>query len=203
MCLSNGFISRKSCEVRMEEHVHDKPTGFEDYEVETYLANLCSEVLHFYIEIAPSGQMSESSLGAQLHWIIPLGSDRRRELVACASLIIATLQAICSLGDALLEKSLFGFFPLLSSLITYEHGSNEIQLALSDMLISSVGQRVTGVSEPNEAKVSQARKRQGDMQYAGMKAQFDALLASRDVSEEPSSDEDNEDYYVDNAPPYC
>ncbi|PHT78509.1 hypothetical protein T459_16561 [Capsicum annuum] len=85
------------------------------------------------------GQMSESSLSAQLHWIIPLGSGRRRELVARASLIIATLQAICGLGDTLLEKNLFGFFPLLSSLITYEHGSNEIQLALSDMLISSVG----------------------------------------------------------------
>lgn len=123
----------------LQNLVLDKPTGFEDSEVETYLVKLCSEVLHFYIEIARSGQMSESSLGAQLRWLIPLGSGRRRELAARAPLIIATLQAICSLGDASFEKNLSGFFPLLSSLISCEHGSNEIQLALSDMLSSSVG----------------------------------------------------------------
>ncbi|PHT97762.1 hypothetical protein BC332_33324 [Capsicum chinense] len=49
----------------------------------------------------------------------------------------------------------------------------------SKILSRKKGRRVTGVSEPNEAKISQARKRQGDMQYAGMKAQFDALVASR------------------------
>ncbi|KAJ8565444.1 hypothetical protein K7X08_008020 [Anisodus acutangulus] len=123
----------------LQNLVQDKPTGFEDSEVETYLVNLCTEVLHFYIEIARSGQMSESSLGAQLRWLIPLGSGRRRELAARAPLIIATLQAICSLGDASFEKNLSCFFPLLSSLISCEHGSNEIQLALSDMLSSSVG----------------------------------------------------------------
>ncbi|PHT93569.1 Brefeldin A-inhibited guanine nucleotide-exchange protein 2 [Capsicum annuum] len=123
----------------LQNLVQDKPTGFEDSEVETYLVNLCREVLHFYIEIARSGQMSESSLGAQLRWLIPLGSGRRRELAARAPLVIATLQAMCSLGDASFEKNLSGFFPLLSSLISCEHGSNEIQLALSDMLSSSVG----------------------------------------------------------------
>ncbi|KAM3397683.1 brefeldin A-inhibited guanine nucleotide-exchange protein 2 [Capsicum galapagoense] len=123
----------------LQNLVQDKPTGFEDSEVETYLVNLCREVLHFYIEIARSGQMSESSLGAQLRWLIPLGSGRRRELAARAPLVIATLQAMCSLGDASFEKNLSGFFPLLSSLIGCEHGSNEIQLALSDMLSSSVG----------------------------------------------------------------
>ncbi|PHT59163.1 Brefeldin A-inhibited guanine nucleotide-exchange protein 2 [Capsicum baccatum] len=123
----------------LQNLVQDKPTGFEDSEVETYLVNLCREVLHFYIEIAHSGQMSESSLGAQLRWLIPLGSGRRRELAARAPLVIATLQAMCSLGDASFEKNLSGFFPLLSSLISCEHGSNEIQLALSDMLSSSVG----------------------------------------------------------------
>ncbi|XP_009604910.1 brefeldin A-inhibited guanine nucleotide-exchange protein 2 [Nicotiana tomentosiformis] len=123
----------------LQNLVQDKPNGFEDSEVETYLVNLCSEVLHFYIEIARSRQMSESSLGAQLRWLIPLGSGRRRELAARAPLIIATLQAICSLGDASFEKNLSCFFPLLSSLISCEHGSNEIQLALSDMLSSSVG----------------------------------------------------------------
>ncbi|PHT56698.1 U-box domain-containing protein 4 [Capsicum baccatum] len=83
----------------------------------------------------------------------------------------------------------------------------------------------------SEAKASQARERQRDIQYAGMKAQFDALLASGgippcpgdvvrpprppqslpishgvygqyiDVNEEPNSDKD--DYYVDNTPPRC
>ncbi|KAF3620703.1 hypothetical protein FXO38_32220 [Capsicum annuum] len=134
--------------------------------------------------------MSESSLSAQLHWIIPLGSGRRRELVARASLIIATLQAICGLGDTLLEKNLFGFFPLLSSLITYEHGSNEIQLALSDMLISSIPPYPSDVVSPPQPLQSLPISHGVYDQY-------------KDMSEEFSSDEDNEDYYVDNAPPYC
>ncbi|PHU09270.1 hypothetical protein BC332_21130 [Capsicum chinense] len=98
--------------------------------------------------------------------------------------------------------------------------------------ILALKQQITKLS--SEAKVSQAGERQIDIQYARMKAQFDALLASRgggvppcfgdvvrpsrppqslpishgvygqyrDVTEEPDSDKDDEDYYVDNTPSY-
>lgn len=47
----------------------------------------------------------------------------------------------------------------------------------SDMILA-LKKQIAVVSK--EAKASQVRERQRDIQYAGMKAQFDALLASGD-----------------------
>ncbi|GAV75676.1 Sec7 domain-containing protein/DUF1981 domain-containing protein/Sec7_N domain-containing protein [Cephalotus follicularis] len=131
--------SYQICLTFLQNLILDRPLSYDEAEVESCLVGLCREVLQFYIETAHSVQTSESSLNGKLHWLIPLGSGKRRELAARAPLIVATLQAICSLGDMSFEKYLAHFFPLLSSLISCEHGSNEVQVALSDMLSSSVG----------------------------------------------------------------
>ncbi|XWS45949.1 hypothetical protein CRYUN_Cryun14cG0023200 [Craigia yunnanensis] len=131
--------SYQFCLTFLQNLILDRPPRYEEAEVESYLVDLCREVLLFYIETARSGQTSETSLNGQTQWLIPSGSGKQRELAARAPLIVATLQAICSLGDTLFEKNIAQFFPLLSSLISCEHGSNEVQVALSDMLSSSVG----------------------------------------------------------------
>ncbi|XWS32310.1 hypothetical protein CRYUN_Cryun23aG0148700 [Craigia yunnanensis] len=131
--------SYQFCLTFLQNLILDRPPRYEEAEVESHLVDLCREVLLFYIETARFGQTSETSSNGQTQWLIPLGSGKRKELAARAPLIVATLQAICSLGDTLFEKNLPQFFPLLSSLISCEHGSNEVQVALSDMLISSVG----------------------------------------------------------------
>lgn len=131
--------SYQICLTFLQNLALDRPPSYEESEVESYLVNLCTEVLQFYIVVACSGHITESSLDRKPLWTIPLGSGRRRELAARAPLIVATLQAISSLGDSSFQKNLSCFFPLLSSLISCEHGSNEVQLALSDMLDSSVG----------------------------------------------------------------
>ncbi|XP_075518419.1 brefeldin A-inhibited guanine nucleotide-exchange protein 2 [Primulina tabacum] len=131
--------SYQICLTFLQNLVLDHPPSYEELEVESYLVNLCQEVLKFYIDVACSVQIPDSALNQHTHWMIPLGSGRRRELAARAPLIVATLQAICSLGDSSFEKNLSRFFPLLSSLISCEHGSNEVQSALSEMLNSSVG----------------------------------------------------------------
>lgn len=69
----------------------------------------------------------------------PLDSAKRRELAARAPLVVSTLHAICGLGDSSLGKNLAQLFPLLASLISCEHGSCEVQVALCDLLTSSVG----------------------------------------------------------------
>ncbi|KAL4382010.1 hypothetical protein HN51_005581 [Arachis hypogaea] len=129
--------SYQICLTFLQNLLVDRPN--EAAEVETHLVRLCQEVLEFYIEVAGSGQVSESSRGAQQHWLIPLGSGKRRELATRAPLIVAAIQAICNLGDVCFEKNLAQFFPLFSSLISCEHGSTEVQVALSDMLSLSVG----------------------------------------------------------------
>ncbi|KAH7862366.1 hypothetical protein Vadar_003794 [Vaccinium darrowii] len=131
--------SYQICLTFLQNIILDRPESYDEEEVESLLVDLCREVLQFYIEIASSGQVSQSSTGGGPHWLIPLGSGKRRELAARAPLIVTTLQAICSLGDSSFVKNLAHFFPLLSSLICCEHGSNDVQIALSEMLSSSVG----------------------------------------------------------------
>ena len=131
--------SYQFCLTFLQNLILDRPSRYEEAEVESHLVDLCLEVLLFYIETARSGQTSETSPNGQTQWLIPSGSGKQRELAARAPIIVATLQAICNLGDTLFEKNLAQFFPLLSSLISCEHGSNEVQVALSDMLNSSVG----------------------------------------------------------------
>ncbi|OIW01102.1 hypothetical protein TanjilG_25210 [Lupinus angustifolius] len=131
--------SYQICLTFLQNLVVDKPPSYEEAEVETHLVRLCYEILEFYIEIASSGRVSESSHGRQQHWLIPLGSGKRRELAAHAPLIVATLNTIRNMGDISFKKNLAHFFPLLSSLISCEHGSTEVQVALTDMLSLSVG----------------------------------------------------------------
>ncbi|XP_043715522.1 brefeldin A-inhibited guanine nucleotide-exchange protein 2-like [Telopea speciosissima] len=129
------------CLTLLQNLILDKPPSYEEVEVEAYLIDLCREILQFYIDTTYSGSSSKVPADGQprAHWLIPLGSAKRRELAARAPLIVATLQAICGLEDSFFEKNLVRFFPLLSGLVSCEHGSNEVQVALSDMLSSSVG----------------------------------------------------------------
>ena len=131
--------SYQICLTFLQNLVIDKPTSYEEQEVESHLIQLCQEVLEFYIEVADFGVKSESSNGRAPHWYIPLGSGKSRELASRSPLVVATLHAICSLGDVSFENNLSHFFPLISSLIRCEHGSKDVQVALSDMLTLSVG----------------------------------------------------------------
>ncbi|KAI3428991.1 SEC7 domain-containing protein [Psidium guajava] len=131
--------SYQICLTFLQNLMLDKPDDYDEVEVEKHLVDLCQEVLQFYISASSSGLVTNSSSGEQPRWQIPLGSGKRRELAARAPLIVATLQAICILGETSFEKNLARFFPLFSSLICCEHGSNEVQVALSEALSSSVG----------------------------------------------------------------
>lgn len=130
--------SYQMCLTLLQNLMLDRPADFNEDEIESYLVNLCREVLQFYIE-ASSGQMIEPSASGEARWKIPLGSRRRRELAGRAPLIVTTLQAICSLAETSFERNLAQFFPLLSTLISCEHGSKDVQVALSEMLSVSVG----------------------------------------------------------------
>ncbi|KAF6160227.1 hypothetical protein GIB67_018996 [Kingdonia uniflora] len=129
--------SYQICLTFLQNLILDKTPNHKVDNVENYLIDLCKEILQVYLNTASPGKLSESS--PKPHWVIPLGSARRRELAARAPLVVSTLQAICCLKDDLFQKNLSHFFPLLSSLISCEHGSGEVQIALSDMLSTSVG----------------------------------------------------------------
>ncbi|KAH7427468.1 hypothetical protein KP509_10G045100 [Ceratopteris richardii] len=117
----------------------EKPDLARDVDVESRLVELCEEVLRVYLNTAIAGLPSQETQELSSGWIIPLGSSRRRELTSRGPLVIATLQAISGFKDSFLEKHLKQFFPLLASLISCEHGSGDVLLALSDMFNSWIG----------------------------------------------------------------
>ncbi|GAB4861884.1 Brefeldin A-inhibited guanine nucleotide-exchange protein 2 [Ancistrocladus abbreviatus] len=131
--------SYQICLAILQNLMLDRPPDYVETEVESSLIDICQEVLKFYIEISRGSMPVSSDDGKRTHWRIPLGSRRRRELSARAPLIVTTLQAICSLEETSFKKQLARFFPLLSGLISCEHGSKDVQVALSEMLSLSVG----------------------------------------------------------------
>ncbi|KAJ8632258.1 hypothetical protein MRB53_025594 [Persea americana] len=133
--------SYQTCLTLLQNIILDRPLNYGEVEAEAYLVDLCKEVLQVYLNTARSGRLTDPTVDAHQkpHWLIPLGSAKRRELAARAPLIVSTLQAICALGDSSFKNNLPHFFPLLAGLISCEHGSSEVQVALSDMLRASVG----------------------------------------------------------------
>lgn len=133
--------SYQLCLTLLQNVILDRPADDGDKEVDTYLVDLCSEILQVYLDTAKSGVLVRSSTGVQQRpcWLIPIGSGKRKELATRAPIVVATLQAICRLGNHSSEKNLAHFFPLIIGLISCEHGSNEVQVALSDILGTWVG----------------------------------------------------------------
>lgn len=121
----------------------DKPDLAQEVSVELRLVKLCQEVLQVYVSTAAGGLAplaDEPSSEAQAsHWAMPLGSARRRELVARAPLVVATLRAVAGLRDAAFKEHLSRFFPLLAELVSCEHGTADVQIALSNMFSSRIG----------------------------------------------------------------
>lgn len=113
----------------------DNPLTAKDVDVERRLVELCEEVLRLYISTSTATAVSIK----KPRWVVPLGSARRRELVARAPLVVATLQVVSGLKDASFQQYLIRFFPLLAGLVSCEHGSGEVQLALSDMFSNWIG----------------------------------------------------------------
>lgn len=113
----------------------DNPLTAKDVDVERRLVELCEEVLRLYISTSTATAVSIK----KPRWVVPLGSARRRELVARAPLVVATLQVVSGLKDATFQQYLIRFFPLLAGLVSCEHGSGEVQLALSDMFSNWIG----------------------------------------------------------------
>ncbi|ONK80046.1 uncharacterized protein A4U43_C01F13190 [Asparagus officinalis] len=133
--------SYQLCLTLLQNVILDRPAEDGDKEVDACLVDLCTEILEVYLDTAKSGLLVRSSTGAeqQPYWLIPIGSGKRKELASRAPVVVATLHAICEMGNLSFEKNLAHFFPLLVGLISCEHGSSEVQVALSDFLGAWVG----------------------------------------------------------------
>ncbi|CAE5956239.1 unnamed protein product [Arabidopsis arenosa] len=124
--------SFQTCMTFLDNLISDQPVGYNEAEIETHLISLCREVLEFYINISCSKEQSS-------RWAVPSGSGKKKELTARAPLVVAAIQTLGNMGESLFKKNLPELFPLIATLISCEHGSGEVQIALSDMLQTSMG----------------------------------------------------------------
>ncbi|KAG7652756.1 Sec7 domain [Arabidopsis suecica] len=124
--------SFQTCMTFLDNLISDQPVGYNEAEIESHLISLCREVLEFYINISCSKEQSS-------RWAVPSGSGKKKELTARAPLVVAAIQTLGNMGESLFKKNLPELFPLIATLISCEHGSGEVQVALSDMLQTSMG----------------------------------------------------------------
>ncbi|XP_010479569.1 PREDICTED: brefeldin A-inhibited guanine nucleotide-exchange protein 3 isoform X1 [Camelina sativa] len=124
--------SFQTCMTFLDNLISDQPVGYDEAKIETHLISLCREVLEFYIDISCAKEQSS-------RWAVPSGTGKRKELTARAPLVVAAIQTLGNMGESLFKKNLPELFPLIATLISCEHGSGEVQVALSDMLQTSMG----------------------------------------------------------------
>ncbi|XP_064973718.1 brefeldin A-inhibited guanine nucleotide-exchange protein 1-like [Musa acuminata AAA Group] len=108
--------------------------------IESEVVSVCQKILQIYLNCAGhelTDQISNTS--PALHWILPLGSAKREELAARASLAVLSLQVLSSLERDSFKRNLPCIFPLLVNLIRCEHSSSEVQHVLFDIFQSLVG----------------------------------------------------------------
>ncbi|KAK7320830.1 hypothetical protein VNO77_30669 [Canavalia gladiata] len=116
--------------------VHD------EIDLEQELVVVCENVLDIYLNCAGSISAFHHKSDAQPvpHRKLPLSSAKKEEIAARTSLVISALQGLAGLKKDSFRRHIPRFFHLLVDLVRSEHTSGEVQLALSNIFRSSVGQ---------------------------------------------------------------
>ncbi|EFJ17967.1 hypothetical protein SELMODRAFT_420360 [Selaginella moellendorffii] len=127
------WLESESSQAYMEilQRLHeDNSVLLKNVDVEARFVEFCKEVLQVY---AKTSTFTHQPQRLKLQWMIPVSYTRRRELTARAPLVIMTLRALSRFRNTPFQKYLSSFFPVLTSLVGCEHGSMEVQFALSDL----------------------------------------------------------------------
>ncbi|EFJ37131.1 hypothetical protein SELMODRAFT_230001 [Selaginella moellendorffii] len=133
------WLESESSQTYMEilQRLHeDNPVLLKNVDVEARFVEFCKEVLQVY---AKTSTFTHQPQRLKPQWMIPVSYTRRRELTARAPLVIMTLRALSRFRNTPFQKYLSSFFPVLTSLVGCEHGSMEVQFALSDLFSECFG----------------------------------------------------------------
>ncbi|XP_027332157.1 brefeldin A-inhibited guanine nucleotide-exchange protein 1-like isoform X2 [Abrus precatorius] len=115
--------------------VHD------EIDLEQELVVVCENVLDIYLNCAGSlSAFHKSDTQPVPHRKLPLSSAKKEEIAARTSLVISALQGLAGLKKDSFRRCIPQFFHLLVDLVRSEHTSGEVQLALSNLFRTSVGQ---------------------------------------------------------------
>ncbi|CAL0317405.1 unnamed protein product [Lupinus luteus] len=113
---------------------------YDEIDIEPEFVAVCENVLDIYLSCG--GSLSSShKLDTQAvpRRKLPLSSAKKEEIAARTSLVISALQGLGGLKKDSFRRYIPRFFQLLVDLVRSEHTSGDVQLALIDMLHSSIG----------------------------------------------------------------
>ncbi|RID77374.1 hypothetical protein BRARA_A00294 [Brassica rapa] len=127
--------ANKSYMTFLQDMVTCNPDVSKELELESRLVTECSKVVKIYLNC--TGQHQQQT--KPIHWILPMGFDRTEEAKARTSLLVSSLEALCSLEAESLKRHVASVFPLLVDLVKTEHCSPQVPYALSNVLKSCIG----------------------------------------------------------------
>ncbi|KFK30178.1 hypothetical protein AALP_AA7G227800 [Arabis alpina] len=132
--------SNKSYMNFLQDMVTCNPNVSKELDLESRLVAECAKVVKIYLKC--TGQQQEQQR-KPLNWILPMESDRIEEATARTSLLVSSLEALCSLEAESLKRHVSSFFPLLVDLVRTEHCSPQVPYVLSNVLKSCIGPILT------------------------------------------------------------
>ncbi|WZZ23781.1 hypothetical protein YC2023_007182 [Brassica napus] len=127
--------ANKSYMTFLQDMVTCNPDVSKELELESRLVTECSKVVKIYLNC--TGQHQQQT--KPIHWILPMEFDRTEEAKARTSLLVSSLEALCSLEAESLKRHVSSVFPLLVDLVKTEHCSPQVPYALSNVLKSCIG----------------------------------------------------------------
>lgn len=127
--------SNKSYMIFLQDMVTCNPDVSKELDLESRLVTECAKVVKMYLKC--TGQQQPQT--KPIHWILPMETDRVEEATARTSLLVSSLEALCSLEAESLKRHVSSFFPLLVDLVRTEHCSPQVPYVLSNVLKSCIG----------------------------------------------------------------
>lgn len=126
----------KSYMMFLQDMVSCNPNVSKELDLESRLVTECAKVVKIYLKCTDPQQEQQRK---PVLWVLPMESDRVEEATARTSLLVSSLEALCSLEAESLKRHVSSFFPLLVDLVRTEHCSPQVPYVLSNVLKSCIG----------------------------------------------------------------
>ncbi|CAN8327765.1 unnamed protein product [Cochlearia groenlandica] len=121
----------------LQDMVTCNPSVSKELDLESRLVSECANVVEIYLKCTGQQQQQQTK---PVQWI---QSDRIEEATARTSLLVSSLEALCSLESESLKRHVPSFFPLLVDLVRTEHCSPQVPYVLSNVFKSCIGPILT------------------------------------------------------------
>ncbi|XP_039062936.1 brefeldin A-inhibited guanine nucleotide-exchange protein 1-like isoform X2 [Hibiscus syriacus] len=124
----------------LQDLVKNNPSASRDMNLRSLVA-VCEKILLIYLSCTDYNYAADKKLVEMpvTHWILPLGIARKEKMAARTPLLVSALKALSCLERDSCRNYIADIFHLLVDLVRSEHGSTEVQHALSNIFQACIG----------------------------------------------------------------